>query len=120
MLSMWRAPQPSRKGDNINVGYSPNPTAADITTVAAQVRTAFQRFLGPNNVSDHPEKLCNGTVDGWLFHGNMTMGAMHFIIDEAILAGPHEIFGATYTRKSDHPADPVALKAIDTLCVRPA
>lgn len=116
MIRMWYKPQGG--GDNINLGYSPNPTGAGLTDIVAQARQVLTKMLGAGNVSDHAEKLCNGTADGWLFHGKLAMGAMHMTVDEVLLPSKHDAFGATYTRMSAHPDDPAALKALDTLCVK--
>lgn len=120
MLNVWRPPQASRHGDNINLGYSPNSTGADLAAVVPQTRALLQQMLGAGNVTDHAEKLCGGTANGWLFHGKLTMGTMHMDVDEAMLVTPHDVFAATYTRLSEHAADPAARKAIDSLCAAPA
>jgi hypothetical protein len=116
LMKLWYAP--GGMTDNINLGYSPNPTGADISAVVPQMRAALTKMLGAGNLTDHAEKICNGTADGWLFHGKMDMGQYHMIVDEAVLASKHDIFGATYTRLSDHPDDPAAHKALDSLCVK--
>ncbi len=116
LIKLWYAPGGTT--DNINLGFSPNPTGADISAVVPQMRAALTKMLGAANLSDHAEKVCNGSVDGWLFHGKMDMGQYHMIVDEAVLASKHDVFGATYTRLSDHPDDPAAHKALDSLCAK--
>jgi hypothetical protein len=116
LMQLWYAPDKS--GDNINLGYGANPNAASLAQAVPQVRSVLQRMLGANNVKDHPEKLCGGTAKGWLFTGSMKMGALNMIVEEAILVSKHDVFGATYTRMKSHAEDPVARKAIDSLCVK--
>jgi hypothetical protein len=116
LMKMWYAP--NKTGDNINLGYGPNPNSASLAQVVPQVRAVLQRMLGANNVTDHPEKLCGGSAKGWLFNGTITMGAFNMVVEEAILVSKHDVFGATYTRLKTHPEDKTARKAIDSLCAK--
>lgn len=116
LMDMWY--RPNGGGDNIELGYSPNPDGGGIAQVVPLVRVAMQRMVGAANVTDHAEKACNGTADGWLFSSKMTMGAFHLIVEEVILPSKHQTFGAAYTRNSTHPEDPAARKSLNTLCVK--
>jgi hypothetical protein len=116
LVNMWY--RPAGNGDNINLGYSPNPTGLDLAHVVPFVKIALEKLAGTGNITDHAEKVCNGKADGWLFHGKITMGTYNMIVDEVILPGKNEVFGATYTRHSSHAQDPAARKALDTLCIK--
>lgn len=116
LMEMWY--KPGGNGDNINLGYSPNPAGTDLAHVVPLVRMGLVRMLGAGNVTDHAQKVCDGKADGWEFYGKMTMGAMSMIVREVIYSSKHEVFGATYTRQSAHPEDPAATNALNTLCIK--
>lgn len=116
LIEMWY--KPKGNGDNINLGYSPNPTGMDLAHVVPLVRMGLERMLGAGNVTDHAQKVCDGKADGWEFSGKMKMGAMNMTVHEVILPAKDAVFGATYTRQSAHPEDPAATKALTTLCTK--
>lgn len=115
LMKIWYAP--GAGGDNIDLGYSPNPKAESLAQVVPVTRAILEKLTGAG-VTDHAEKLCNGTADGWLFQSTLTMGAMKMIVNEVMLPSKHQVFAAAYTRILTHPADSAALKALDTLCVK--
>lgn len=113
----WTADDPKLRGDNINLGHAENPASMTVDVLGAQTTAAYDKILGPGNVkASRAQKLCNGSASGWYIQGNMTMGAMNFVIEQMLLVGKTRVFGATYTRKSSDPEDPAARRALDSLC----
>jgi hypothetical protein len=118
MLNMWYAPAPAMVGDNINLGYSPNPTGLPLADIVPAVKATLMKTFGANSITEsHAERLCNGSVDGWLFVAQVTFGAQTLIVEEAILPTGDRVYAATYTRHGAEAEDPAARKAIDALCV---
>lgn len=68
-------------------------------------------------VSSHPEKLCNGKIDGWFMDYKVQLGANAAEIEQTIAADANAFYMASYTRAANQSENSDARKAIGTLCV---
>jgi hypothetical protein len=118
VLHSWIAPQTGRTGDNMILGFMPNPTGQTLAQGIPALRNVMRRMAGTANVTDHPENLCEGKRAGWMFSVNISMGTISAVEEQVYLAGPHDIFMAQYTRIKGRSEDPAARHALDTLCTK--
>ncbi len=67
-------------------------------------------------LTSHPERLCNGTHDGWWIESTGTYsGRMLDLVQVALLDDGYE-YVATYSRPGGTDFDVAAVKALDSLC----
>lgn len=97
----------------------------DLLMVPAQ-GAAFQDFIAQRAkslaqagtvVSSHPEKLCNGKIDGWFMEYKAKLGSNAAEIEQTIAADANAFYMASYTRVAIQSENSDARKAIGTLCV---
>lgn len=117
LVSLWISPSVSDTGASMNLvaeDLQGHTQAEYIASLPAQLAL----LSGAKNVKTvRPQKLCNGTFDGWYGESNFTFGSRDFVGEQAIAFGSSQVFILTYTRRAQTPEDPAAHSALLSLCL---
>jgi len=68
-------------------------------------------------ISSHPQKTCNGKIDGWFMDYKVSLGDRPAEVEQTIAADANTFYMATYSRPANQSENSDARKALDTLCV---
>lgn len=117
LAGAWSAPPPASPGDNILLAYGNILPDVTLGAVVKQMSTQ-PMFSGNNLIASHAERLCNGTVDGWMFEINVVAKGTPAISELVLLAGKERLFWANYTRSASEAEDRTARAALNTLCTK--
>ncbi|HEY8296914.1 MAG TPA: hypothetical protein VIG32_02700 [Candidatus Baltobacteraceae bacterium] len=103
--------------DNINLGNESLDAPVAVEIFAGAAKMGLEQVGGRGAVKiSHTEKLCNGTQNGWLLESNLSFGTHPVDTEQVFSVGKTHAFILTYTRLQGAPEDPVARRALDTLC----
>ncbi|MBV8638548.1 MAG: hypothetical protein JO322_10710 [Candidatus Eremiobacteraeota bacterium] len=117
MLDIGRGPTIQGFAQQINVlRHRLADPAISISAWADQSVSYLQSHGDARVLSSHPERLCNGTQDGWWIESNGTYSGRKLdLVQVALLDGGYE-YVATYSRPDGTDFDVAAVKALDSLC----
>ncbi len=68
-------------------------------------------------VTSHPEKICNGKVDGWFMDYKVSLGGQDTEVDQTLAADANAVYMASYTRAAGQTENAAARASRDTLCL---
>jgi hypothetical protein len=112
---------PTANGFRSNLNVLRDVLADPSETVAARAQESVDYMSSHNGgkvISSHAERVCSGTRDGWYLESTGHYSRDVDLVQTSLLDSSYE-YVATYTRAIGTPADPAALKALDTLCPQP-
>lgn len=116
IVALWRAPDGS--GATINVIAQSLPANITPNEFARLTLQGLQNGVGAKNVVEFkPERICNGTQDGWYIESDVMLGFVPVVAEQTIAAAQGQSYVVTYRRAASQKEDANARRALDSLCV---